>query len=1039
MRLARLALTAFGPFTGATIDLAAPGPAGVVDVVFGPNEAGKSTTLRAIGDLLFGFPHQTPDAHLHRTQDLLLGATLVGPNDERWDVVRTKGKKDTLRTPEGEVADEAKLSRWLGGISRDLFERAWGLDHETLRTGAEELLQGEGDAAELLFSAALGRTGVVALERELREEADAIFTPRGKTQPLHLAVKAFRDAKTNSEGTDRSAWERQRAEIEQLREEQAQLARAREALVTERTLVDKLLRVLGVATTNARHVKSVEGAIADLEQRARAIVHDEAIAALAGRIDVLAERLPNLRRAELDRPTWERERSALAAELSRIAGDEGPALRDEGALGRALAALEPLEELALQRTALAARVRDARAEAVHPADPEAEGVLRRALERVRALGDVAATRSKLERARDRASAERAARARALPWSSDDFDPLPSAQVDRYERTLAEREAAVATAKLELARSERELEAKRAEREKSLGPGAPPTPDDLHAARAARDLLLAEGGDGRALEALVRRADEIADAMLASAERVGKLQALDVDVRLLERATEAARATFGAANAALAAARDDWRRAAGVDVAPAAFRELAALHGEVRRLAAEVAEHAANLREHDERSAEAFAALERALGTTGDADRVARAEARLELLADARAASLRLAKDEATLTTVSAEYDAVVARAEEALAAAGLPRGATPREAKELVARHRDAERARRALADLDEKIARAASERARLEDEIAELARLANEPIAGTLLDCGEALVRRHRAEVERAKERATVAKDLAAKKASLAGEARTLEEQRAEIAETVAALGAKFVDRGNDESNLGALEIRREALEQELDAIDDRLRRVGHDLGGRTAGLHDLESRSTALDASAEMEAERARVRDLALRFARLRAASVLLRREMERYRASNEAPVVARAGAFFERLTLGSFRALRVDDDEKGAPVLRAVRASGGSLDVKALSEGSRDQLYLALRLATLMRTAETTDPLPLVLDDVLVHFDDDRARATFEVLGEIAGKMQVVLFTHHEHVTALARAALGERAAVHRLAERLAGAAASATLGA
>ena len=116
MRIARLALTAFGPFSGAAIELAEARPEGVVDVVFGPNEAGKSTTLRAVSDLLFGFPHSTPDAHRHRSQDLQLGATLVGPAGERWAVVRTKGRKDTLRTETGEVADEAKLERWLGGI-----------------------------------------------------------------------------------------------------------------------------------------------------------------------------------------------------------------------------------------------------------------------------------------------------------------------------------------------------------------------------------------------------------------------------------------------------------------------------------------------------------------------------------------------------------------------------------------------------------------------------------------------------------------------------------------------------------------------------------------------------------------------------------------------------------------------------------------------------------------------------------------------------------------------------------------------------------
>jgi uncharacterized protein YhaN len=90
-----------------------------------------------------------------------------------------------------------------------------------------------------------------------------------------------------------------------------------------------------------------------------------------------------------------------------------------------------------------------------------------------------------------------------------------------------------------------------------------------------------------------------------------------------------------------------------------------------------------------------------------------------------------------------------------------------------------------------------------------------------------------------------------------------------------------------------------------------------------------------------------------------------------------------------------------------------------------VEGLSVGTRDQLYLALRLASLERHAESTDPMPLVLDDVLITFDDDRARATLEVLGEFASVTQVLFFTHEAHLVRLAESVLGARGlAVHPL---------------
>lgn len=78
--------------------------------------------------------------------------------------------------------------------------------------------------------------------------------------------------------------------------------------------------------------------------------------------------------------------------------------------------------------------------------------------------------------------------------------------------------------------------------------------------------------------------------------------------------------------------------------------------------------------------------------------------------------------------------------------------------------------------------------------------------------------------------------------------------------------------------------------------------------------------------------------------------------------------------------------------------------------------MSDGTRDQLYLALRLASLEQQLEVGEPIPFVLDDILVGFDDSRSRACLVALSELAIKTQVLLFTHHEAVATMARE-LGE----------------------
>ena len=105
----------------------------------------------------------------------------------------------------------------------------------------------------------------------------------------------------------------------------------------------------------------------------------------------------------------------------------------------------------------------------------------------------------------------------------------------------------------------------------------------------------------------------------------------------------------------------------------------------------------------------------------------------------------------------------------------------------------------------------------------------------------------------------------------------------------------------------------------------------------------------------------------------------------------------------------------------------MLRCVCGDGREIGVDGLSEGEADQLYLALRLASLERYAETNAPMPLVLDDVLQSFDEDRTRVALEVLGEVAEKIQVLLFTHHRRVVEIARACLGPRLVVHDLDDR------------
>jgi uncharacterized protein YhaN len=90
-----------------------------------------------------------------------------------------------------------------------------------------------------------------------------------------------------------------------------------------------------------------------------------------------------------------------------------------------------------------------------------------------------------------------------------------------------------------------------------------------------------------------------------------------------------------------------------------------------------------------------------------------------------------------------------------------------------------------------------------------------------------------------------------------------------------------------------------------------------------------------------------------------------------------------------------------------------------------VEGMSEGTADQLFFAMRLAFLDQWMQRHEPLPLVVDDVLIKFDDERALATLRTLVDFSRLTQVILFTHHRHLVDLAFEAFGpERIAVQEL---------------
>jgi chromosome segregation protein len=194
MRILRLELLRFGPFTDKTLTFR---PEAKLHLVFGPNEAGKSSSLAAIGDLLFGFSKRKEFDFLHEATTLRIGAEIASRSGETLSFRRRRGKKNTLLSNDGDetALQEDALAPFLGNLSREVFARAFGLNSDTLRQGGEAMLESEGEMGAMLFAAASGLTSLARIRRDLEHEADRIFAPRpSKERRFYQALDRYNAA-----------------------------------------------------------------------------------------------------------------------------------------------------------------------------------------------------------------------------------------------------------------------------------------------------------------------------------------------------------------------------------------------------------------------------------------------------------------------------------------------------------------------------------------------------------------------------------------------------------------------------------------------------------------------------------------------------------------------------------------------------------------------------------------------------------------------------------------------------------------------------
>lgn len=210
-------------------------------------------------------------------------------------------------------------------------------------------------------------------------------------------------------------------------------------------------------------------------------------------------------------------------------------------------------------------------------------------------------------------------------------------------------------------------------------------------------------------------------------------------------------------------------------------------------------------------------------------------------------------------------------------------------------------------------------------------------------------------------------------------------------------------------------------------------------ELANAKANLEILEKQSGSNILSAERELLKSQCLEQAKEFAILTLAKAVLEKTIKDYRKNNQDPLLVNASGYLKTLTNNSLVEI-VPTDADGEKLMQLSRFGSEDKEVvnfqaaniKAgeastfLSDGTADQLFLALRLAGIEKNLEKlVEPLPVILDDILINFDDERALSTLRCLADFSSKTQVILFTHHKHLQKLVSASdFADKVFMHNL---------------
>ncbi|MDC0267766.1 AAA family ATPase [bacterium] len=1147
MRFKQLHIPAFGPFTN--LELQFPSSGHDLHLIYGDNEAGKSSLLRAFRDLLFGIHGQSSDNFLHDYKSLRLIGSVVNQSGEELVFQRRKGNKDTLLDEGGNAIPDAALAPYLGSIDEKYFSAMFGLGNAELHEGAAELLKGEGEVGKALFSASLGGTPIQKVLNALTEESEQLFKGRGTANvSIRPAAKRHKELlkESNKSIVHPDEWEKLEKELTNVEATKKELEVVISKLDGELDWINRCEDALPTVgrlteeTTRLKDLPSLPEVATDFVERARAarqVAQDT-----RNSVEVLNQRLTQL---ESDLGSCKTAPKVMdeADALDALHQDLGAYRTRKNSLtdlqGK-LAGIEPVLQAGMKALELAGSIEsidDARLSTAIwlSCEESAENLIGEMGKHKDALGKVTQLNQEIEELEVRiqkieksdltplrealaVAAEATDASKTLDASKAEVERLTSEATDEHGMVLGAPKALDAAAGLEvppaatIRKYQKQMEGierdinrahqqirdenktangLRDELNRLVRRGELPSEDLLNQAREHRDhgweLVLADWKGKGAKEELeagvplenafprtMTTADGIADQLRLYAEAVAQAEERRAQIGKSEKTIEEVEQSVASLKKSMKDVQQSWCKEwnkSGIDPrTPAEMEEWREtwmdFRATLKRLRDAEASHQAKIKKvesakeilaaalGDSKKKEFSVLFESARSSVQKGEEeIGRRKAIEEEIGNRRIQleicdqSIKgLVKSVATATTAwKGQCKAV-----------GIPETISPESGLNLLVERKkliekfdqwnelsgQAQSIEEALLEY-ESIVRTKAKFFGIVADTPELLEaglwqaLTNARKAETEAEQLAGQVKAAKRELEEAQQGADQADEVLKEILKLAKVAAADElepllanlEKRDSIQvlidnsrETLSGL-ARGRDLDEFIANVQAekaeeLVERKSTVESERQEKKEELQAIREILVGLKVRQTELENAGdTAADLRQQAESVAAGLQKDASRFLRLRLATHFLQAQIERFRAENQGPLLEKSGQMFKSITCDAFEGLSAEYNDDDVPVMVGRRSDGSFIPMEGMSEGTRDQLYLALRLAALERYLDAHEPMPLILDDLLITFDDERTKAILPLLSELSNRTQIFLFTHHLHLLELCREAVGE----------------------